>query len=516
MGELLLGIDVGTGSTKGVLVTPGGEVVGEHVVPHGLEIPRPGWAEHDAEGVWWHDVVSVCRALTSGSVSGADIAGVALSAIGPCLLPVAADGRPLRKGILYGVDTRATHEIAELESELGADEIFAHSGMPLSSQAIGPKLRWLLRHEPSVWHDAHTFHTASSWLVERLTGERVMDRHTASHWMPLFDLRAGTWSERYTEGLADVGRLPRLGWSDERAGEVTTTAAATTGLRAGTPVAVGTVDAVAESISVGAVAPGDLMIMYGSTTFFVLVTDAPHPDPRVWTTRGAFAEQYALAAGMATTGSLTAWFKDALVGGGDAGAGGTSAPSFADLFAAAATVPPGADGLLALPYFSGERTPIQDPDARGVIAGLSLGHGRAHVFRALLEGVAYGVRHNLETFRSMGAPIRRVIAVGGGTQGGLWTQIVSDVSGTPQERTRPHHGAAFGDAFLAGVATGALRRADLATWVRPDARVEPDTTARALYDAGFERYLRLYRASRDVVHELAHEQASGARGSTTM
>ena len=156
MADLLLGVDVGTASTKGVLVTPGGEVVAEHVVAHGLEVPRPGWAEQDAETVWWHDVVAVCRALLGGRFSGEDVAGVAVSAIGPCLLPVDADLRPLRKGILYGIDVRAAREIDELHAELGAEAVFAQGGMPFTSQAIGPKLRWLQRHEPDVWARTRT------------------------------------------------------------------------------------------------------------------------------------------------------------------------------------------------------------------------------------------------------------------------------------------------------------------------------------------------------------------------
>ena len=504
---MLLGVDVGTGSTKGVLATQDGEVVAEHVVAHGIEVPRPGWVEQDAEQVWWGDVVEVCRALTSGRYRGADVAAVAVSAIGPCLVPIDARGRPLRKAILYGVDVRAACEIDALEREFGATSIFDLSGMRLTSQAIGPKLRWLHDHEPGVWRDAHSFQTATSFLVRRLTDEAVIDRHTASHFAPLFDLRAGTWTDRFAERVAMPARLPRLAWSDEVAGTLTRAAAAATGLVAGTPVAVGTVDAVAEAVSVGVVRPGDLMLMYGSTAFLVLVTERPHPDPRVWTTRGAFAGQYVSAGGMATTGSLTTWFKDVLLGGGDA----ADAPGFQRLFAEAAAVPAGSGGLLALPYFSGERTPLHDPNARGVIAGLSLAHGRGHVFRALLEAVAYGVRHNLETFRTLGAPIERIVAVGGGTRGDLWTQIVSDVADVVQERTSPRHGAAFGDAYLAGRAAGLLPAEALSTWVRNERSIVPDPEVGRVYDVGYLRYRKLYEATADLVHALAG--ADGASSS---
>jgi xylulokinase len=225
-------------------------------------------------------------------------------------------------------------------------------------------------------------------------------------------------------------------------------------------VAVGAVDALSEAISVGVVRPGDLMIMYGSTTFFILVQSQPTPDERVWTVSGAYPGQFNLAAGMSTTGSVTRWFQDQLardLPDRDASA----------LFEAAARVTPGAGGLVCLPYFSGERTPLNDAMARGVIAGLSLAHTRDHVFRAILEGVACGVRHNMETLAQLGAYVQRVVAVGGGAQTDIWLQIVSDVSGLRQEVPTVTLGACYGDAFLAGCAAGLLRREQISEWVRP-------------------------------------------------
>ncbi len=494
--ELLLGIDVGTYSTKGVLVTPAGEVLKQHIVEHTMDIPHPGWAEQDADAVWWADVVGVCRALLNGPYSGADVAGVAVSAIGPCLLPLDRADRPLRKGILYGVDTRASEEIGILNEQLGEEAIFDFSGMALTSQAIGPKILWLQRHEPEVWAQTAHLTTASSYLVLRLTGERVMDRHTASHYMPLIDIRALEWSERFAGAVAPLGLLPRLAWSDEQAGVVSAAAAAETGLRAGTPVAVGAVDALSEALSVGVTEPGDLMVMYGSTTFFILVLDGPVPDPRTWTTGGAFRGQYALAAGMSTTGSLTRWFRDEFA------RDYPETEAYGRLFEGARKVAPGSDGLLMLPYFSGERTPVNDPKAKGVIAGLTLSHTRDHLFRAVLEGVGYGVRHNLEAFRDLGAPPKRVVAVGGGTKGDTWVQMVSDISKTPQVVPKQTVGASYGDAFLAGLATGLVRRGDLKTWVGETRVLEPDPDLAGRYDDLFESYKELYAATRSLVHRL--------------
>jgi len=503
MKELLFGIDIGTFSSKAALVTPAGEVLRTAVVPHGISTPAPGHVEQDADGIWWHDVCVLCRQLLDGApFRGSDVAAVAVSAIGPCLLPLDAAGRPLRPGILYGVDVRAAAEITELDALIGREEIQRFSLMSLTSQAIGPKIRWLRKNEPEVWSRTSRLTTASAYLVWRLCGEHRIDRHTASHYMPLYDPRTGEWDERYAEHVAPVSMLPAPGWSDEVAGTLTRGAAEATGLAIGTPVAIGAVDALSEAISVGVARPGDLMIMYGSTTFFILVQAAPTPDERMWTVAGAYPGQFNLAAGMSTTGSLTRWFQDQMAREqpqGDANA----------LFEAAARVAPGAGGLVFLPYFSGERTPINDPLARGVIAGLSLAHSRDQVFRAILEGVACGVRHNVETLARIGAQVDRVVAVGGGAQTDTWLQIVSDVAGLRQEVPAITLGACYGDAFLAGCAAGLLRRDQIAEWVRAGHSIEPDATLRPTYDALYDDYLDLYQDSRRVVHRLAGRQ--GAR-----
>jgi xylulokinase len=246
------------------------------------------------------------------------------------------------------------------------------------------------------------------------------------------------------------------------------------------------------------------MIMYGSTTFFILVQAAPTPDERVWTVAGAYPGQFNLAAGMSTTGSLTRWFKDEFA---------RELPDetgYAALFGAAAKIAPGAGGLLCLPYFSGERTPINDPRARGVIAGLSLAHTRDQLFRAVLEGVAFGVRHNLETLQEIGAKVERIVAVGGGAQTNAWLQIVSDVCERPQQVPAVTVGASYGDAFLAGCAAGLVRREDIARWVKPGRTIRPDPATAAIYRDTYADYLALYRQTREVVHRLGGRQGGAA------
>jgi len=512
-GSLLMGIDVGTYSTKGVLCTPGGEVVASETIEHGLDLPRPGWAEHDAEVVWWGEVAAVSRRLLSDPYRGEDVGAVGISAIGACLLPVDRAGKPLRSGILYGIDTRASAEIATLNDRHGEAALFDLSGMALSSQSIGPKILWLKDHEPDVYAATATFMSASSYVVSRLTGATVMDRHTASYYNPLFDLRGLAWDDRFADGIVSPDQLPRLAWANEIAGEVTAEAAAVTGLRVGTPVSAGTIDAAAEAVSAGVVAPGDMMVMYGTTMFFILVTDRPVPDPRMYGTAFCLPGLYDVAGGMSTTGALTRWFRDEL-GGVETAAEAAGGPNaYAALADLAASVPAGAGGVICLPYFAGERTPINDPDARGLYAGLTLSHTRAHLYRATLEGTAHGVRHNLETIAAMGATPNRLVAVGGGAQNRTWLQIVTDVTGVPQDVPARTVGAAYGDAFLAGLAAGIVPDVETLTrdWVTIETTLGPNPADRATHDAMHAVYLSLYPAAREQMHALARIGDRGSR-----
>nr|WP_112285640.1 FGGY-family carbohydrate kinase [Prauserella muralis] len=488
---LLIGIDIGTSSSKGVLVNPSGEVLARASRTHETSFPRPGWVEHDAETVWWRDFVELSHELTAAAGSR-PLAGLAVSGIGPVLLPADAAGRPLRPAILYGVDTRASREIAELTAELGAEAILRRCGTPLSSQAVGPKWRWLARHEPGIFERTELFLMASSYLVHRLTGEYVLDHHSASQCDPMYDLRAADWAGDWARLVAPGIDLPRLLWPNEVAGTVTAAAAGQTGLPEGLPVTAGTVDAWAEGASVGVTEPGDTMVMYGTTMFLTQVLTDPTPDPGLWTTRGVVPGTYSLAAGMATSGAITDWLRR--LAGGD----------FATLVAQAARVPAGSRGLLLLPYFAGERTPLFDPDARGVIAGLTTGHGLGELYRAALEGIAYGVRHNLEAMAGAGGVARRLVAVGGGVQGGLWTQIVSDVTGAAQQVPRETVGAAFGDALLAASAVGL--EPDIGGWNPVRSTVRPEPARTAVYDEFYARYRDLYPSTVEVAHFLAEQQ----------
>lgn len=494
MTELLLGIDIGTASTKAVLARPDGSVVAQASRSHATSMPRPGWVEHDAQSVWWADVVALSRQLLP-TTRGA-IAAVGISGIGPCVVPCDAKDDPLRPAILYGVDTRAATEVRELTQQFGADEILARCGSALSSQALGPKLAWLRQHEPDVYVRTKRWHMASSFVVARLTGRWVLDHHSASQCDPFYDLADCAWDREWLDAVVPELPMPDLAWPSDIVGYVSARAEAGTGIPRGTPVIAGTIDSWAEAASAGVRRPGELMLQYGSTLFLVLGADTRANDDSIWTTRGVDPDCLSIAAGLATGGSLVEWLRE-LFGLG----------TFDEIAVEGARSPPGANGLLILPYFAGERTPILDPDARGAIMGLSLHHTRGDIYRAALEGIAYGVRHNLEVMAA--APPTRVVAVGGGTASDLWLQAVSDVTGLTQDVPRVTIGASYGVALLA--AEGAQLLAPYSSWFSPARTVRPEPDTHQKYKELFGLYRDLYPATRSIQHALADVQlASGS------
>ncbi|TQM02156.1 FGGY-family carbohydrate kinase [Pseudonocardia kunmingensis] len=489
-----IGVDIGTSSSKGVVVDAAGSVLATHTRPHVTSSPHPGWFEHDADEVWWAAVTTILRALLRESPGPVD--GVAVSGIGPAVLLTDAEDRPLRPAILYGIDTRAEREIAAQNERFGSDVLLTSVGNLLTSQAVGPKLAWVAAHEPESFARTRRIYSAPGWIVRRLTGAYVLDHYSASGSDPLYELRARGWWEPGWAGLDRLER-PQLAWPGEVVGTITREAADATGLPSGTPVLAGTVDALAEAYSVGCRAPGDTMLMYGSTMFVIQTVSEPVAHPGLWAAVGRTAGTFSSAAGMSTSGLITSWLAAATGNG------------FADLLAEARQVPAGSDGLLLLPYFAGERTPIFDPRARGAWVGLTLRHGRGHLYRSVLEAVGFGVRHNLAAMAAAGATPQRLVAVGGGTRDDLWAQIVSDVLGLPQDIPSVTVGAAYGDARMAADAAGV----DTTGWNPVARHARPDPAVRDVYDVLYGEYLRTYPALADTMHVLAELEARG-RGTT--
>jgi xylulokinase len=491
-----LGIDIGTFETKGVLVDESGTITATASYPHKMIVPRPGWAEHRADEDWWGDFVRVTKALLAQSgLDPKQIRCVATSAIGPCMLAVDGGGAPLMNGVLYGVDTRATAQIAALNAEIGEDRILERCGNALTSQSVGPKILWLKDTHPDLYARTAKVLTSTSFLTWKLTGQYVIDHYTAASFAPLYDVATLNWTADLAPQILPLDRLPRLMWSTDIAGHITAAAAAETGLAIGTPVTCGTIDAAAEAVSVGVHSPGDMMLMYGSTIFIIEVTERPVRDPRLWYAPWLFPGAHASMAGLATSGTLTHWFRDQLARDTD----------FATLAAEAEASPKGAKGLICLPYFSGERTPLHDPLAKGAFFGLDLTHTRADMFRAAIEGIAAGTAHVFDTYRDVNAAPDRVLAVGGGTKNAVWMQATSDFAKIPQRVCDKTLGASYGDAFLAAVAVGAVMPDEIARWNPVTRIVMPEQVA--AYEKQYPLWKALYAQTRAIAHALGADDA---------
>ena len=457
--KFFLGIDIGTYESKGILTDKDGNVIASATNPHKMLVPEPGWAEHRPEEDWWNDFVKITKKILKASkINPGNISCIATSAIGPCMLPVSYAGDPLMNAVLYGVDTRAEKEIKELNQEVGKEKILQNCGNALTSQSVGPKILWLKKNCPEIYKKAGKILSSTSYLVQKLTGESVIDHYTAANFTPLYDIKNLKWTDALTKNIIEIERLPKLMWTTEIAGYVSKAASKETGLAIETPVTVGTIDAAAEAISVGVCSAGDMMMMYGSTIFIIQVTNEKIIDGRLWYAPWLFKGLHGSMAGLATSGTLTHWFRDNFA---------KEIPkdkAFEILAAEAAQSPPGSKGLIVLPYFSGERTPIHDPKARGTIFGLDLTHNRGDIFRAFLEGIAMGTAQVFETYEAIGQKPKKVMAVGGGTNNNIWMQATSDFSQIDQVISEKSTGASYGNAFLAALAVGAVSQRDITNW----------------------------------------------------
>lgn len=491
-GGLAFGVDIGTTATKAVLLDPQAGLLAACQAPSGLHSPRPGWAEEDA-GRWWDNVGTLARECLQGAGRrAADVAAVGVSGMVPAVLLLDARGRVLRPSIQQN-DVRATVEIGDFRAATDAADVLARTGSPVSQQSVGPKLLWLRRHEPQIMHRASAVMGSYDFIVQRLTGEHCAERNWALE-SGLYDLSADAWDARLLElATISASALGRLRWPAEVVGEVSRTAARHTGLRAGTPVVAGSADHVASAFSAGLKAPGDALVKLGGSGDILVSVDAPLVDARLYLDHHVIPGKFILNGCMASSGSLIQWFRDTLASGAD----------YARLDAEGAAVAPGSEGLVVLPYFLGEKTPLNDPLARGVFFGLGLNHGRGHLFRAVLEGIAYGFRHHLEVLAERGVRPGSARVTNGGARSLLWKQVTADVLDLPLEVVTDHPGSSLGAAFIAGRGVGLFDAwSDMDRFVCIGSRVEPRPQFSARYAGLYTVYRELYRRTHDLMAGL--------------
>jgi xylulokinase len=488
--DAVLGVDVGTTAVKAAVVGADGHVRGTASVEYPTSYPRPGWVEQDPDD-WWR---AACRAIRGAleTAGASEVAAVCVSAQAPTLLPLGDGGRPLRPALIW-MDRRAEAECAILREQLGEELVRRTTGNRIDPYFVAPKLLWLRRHEPELFSRARVYVQATGFLVHRLTRELTLDREHASL-LSLRNLGADTWSPPLCDAVGVTPELfPRLVDGDEIVGHVGGAAAEATGLRTGVPVTGGTVDGAAAALEAGVLDEGRAAEMTGTSTVLILPSRRPRVEPAFIAMRHAARGRWLLLGAMVASGGSLRWLRDLL-----------GETSFDALTAEAESEPVGAGGLVFLPYMMGERSPIWDSDARGVFLGLTLASGRGALVRAVLEGAAFALRHNVEVAAGAGISVAELRSVGGDARSRLWSQIKADVLGVPVLLPETSIGAPFGDAALACVAAGL--HADVGGLVRTlgiRERFEPRRETRERYDVLYGAYRGAYEALRGEFRSLA-------------
>jgi xylulokinase len=491
----VLGLDVSTTATKAVILDGEGAVRAVASAEYPYETPRPLWSEQDPL-LWWDATVrSVGEALAAGGIAGDDVDAVGLTGQMHGLVALDAADRVLRPAILWN-DQRTGAECDLIRSLVGRERLIEVTGNDALTGFTAPKILWVREHEPEVWERIAHVLLPKDFVRLRLTGGRAVDRADGAGTI-LFDLAARDWSGKILEILGiDRAWLPETFEGPEVTGTVTEDAAAATGLRAGTPVVAGGGDQAAAAVGVGSVEPGISSLSLGTSGVVFTTTPGPTVEPqgRLHAFCHSVPERWHLMGVMLSAAGSLRWYRDTLAPG----------VAFDELVAEAAEAPAGCEGLLFLPYLTGERTPYPDPLARGAFVGLTVAHTRAHLTRAVLEGVSFGLRDSLELVRGVGlAPSTEIRATGGGIQSGLWRQILADVLEARIVTTSTAEGAAQGAATLAAVGAGWHPSVEEAcrAFVRIGDPTEP--TSSGAYDDAYARYRELYPALRPTFHALS-------------
>ncbi len=441
-----LGIDVSTTATKALLIDQQGEVTAVASTEYGFETPHPLWSEQDP-ALWWQGTLSSVRAvLAQAGIPGSAVQGIGLTGQMHGLVLLDEAGQVLRPSILWN-DQRTAAECDWMRAQIGRERLIQLTGNDALTGFTAPKILWVRRHEPEIYARARHILLPKDYVRLGLTGEYGMDKADGAGTI-LMDIKTRQWSG---EVLAALGIppawLPQLYEGPEITGRLTAEAAAAAGLQPGTPVMAGGGDQAAQAVGVGAISEGIVALTLGTSGVVFAAVDQPFVEPqgRLHAFCHALPGKWHLMGVMLSAAGSLRWYRDTLAPG----------QSYDDLLAPAAQIPPGADGLIFLPYLTGERTPYPDPLARGAFVGLTVRHTQAHLTRAVLEGVAFGLKDSFDLMKSVGlSSIRQVRVSGGGAKSLLWRQILADIFDAELVTVNTTEGAAFGAALLAGWAPG--------------------------------------------------------------
>jgi len=488
-----IGIDIGTTGTKTVLFDTTRGIIAQASRETVLHSPEPGYAEADT-GQWYANVIgSVREILASSGVPGDNVGAVAVSGMVPAVVPVGIDGNPLRRAILQN-DARAHNEVDELAAVLRDVNLVEMTGSALTQQSVAPTTMWLREHEPEVYQRTTHYLGSYDWVLTALGAEVHIEQNWALE-SGLFTIGGDvTYPVLIAAGL-DPATLPPVRRPGSQVGGLSPEAALLTGLAVGTPLIVGGADHVLSAFAAGVSRPGEALVKLGGAGDILVASDVTVVDERLYLDAHPIPDRWLPNGCMAASGSLIRWFQTIT--------GGTDLVSLDEEAMASAPAE-----VLCLPYFLGEKSPIHDPDLRGVFAGMHLGHTRADLYRSVLEGVAFGFRHHVEVFDDIGISLSRVMITNGGSKSTLWKQIHADVLGFELLPVRGHPGASLGAAVIAAIGIGALDDwSDVTRFITLDAPVVPDLRLTSLYDDAY----RTWRELGDAVAPVSHAVSRNTR-----
>lgn len=492
-----LGIDASTTGVKALVIDEAGGVVGGATTEIPYATPKPLWSEQDP-AVWWSGTVNSIRVvLNETGLTGNDIAAVGLTGQMHGLTLLDEAGNVLRPAILWN-DQRTGAECDDIRAALGKANLIKITGNDALTGFTAPKILWVRKHEPEIFAKVKHILLPKDYVRYQLTGNFAVDKADGAG-MLLFDLSKRDWSAEVLEKLGvPVEWLPQTYEGPAVTGHISAPGAEATGLKAGTPVMGGGGDQAAQAVGVGAVKAGIIALTLGTSGVVFASTDSPfvEPEGRLHAFCHSVPGRWHLMGVMLSAAGSLRWYRDTLAPGVD----------FDALLAPANDIPPGSEGLLFLPYLTGERTPHPDPLARGAFVGLTVRHSQAHFSRAVIEGVAFGLRDSFELMKSAGlAAINQVRASGGGVKSPLWRQILADVLNAELVTVNTTEGAAYGAALLAGVGAGAWPDVDTAceACIKVTGSTQPQPETAAKYEGLYAQYRRLYPALKDISHNLS-------------
>lgn len=501
MRELLMGIDIGTSSCKVAVFTPEGRVLASGNGKYPVYYPKPGWVEQQPDE-WWQAVAgSVRKIFADTDIQPEEITGIGVDGQSWSAVAVGRDGRVLCPNPIW-MDTRAEGICREVNERIGADRIFDLAGNPFQPMYTTPKVLWYRQERPELYERIDKILQSNSFIVYRLTGEMTQDLSQGYGWH-CFDMRRGSWDEKMAQDLGiPLHFLPDIMPCDAVAGHVTAEAAAETGLPEGIPVVAGGLDACCGALGAGVLHDGETQEQGGQAGGMSICMETYHADPRLILSFHVAGRRWLLQGGTTGGGGVMRWFESEFGGEERLLEEAAKLSSFEQMNTAAEAVPPGSEGLIFLPYMSGERTPIWDPQAKGVFYGIDFMKKKAHFIRACMEGVAFSLRHNLETAEQAGAKVNVLKSIGGSANSKLWTQIKADVTGKRIEVPSSDTATTWGACMLAGVGTGMFDSYEdiIGKTVATQRVHEPDSSGQAAYDEAYRAYRALYENLRDMMH----------------